>query len=387
MANANVLYPGQTIGILGDSISSPELLVRAKKMGFNVGMYSSNENSKAMQLADYKYIGPLNDKQALKMFAERCDVVMYNNDSIDSEIIRYISKFTSVPQKDSLLDIIQDRLIERSFFETLNINMAPYATIVTLEDVYQAINSIGYPAILKPIQRGLLGGKELLIKNQADIVAASGLLDAGTYILESYVVHDIDYSIIVTRKEDGSRVIFPTVEVIYHGEQIMTAFTPAKLDPDVDKEMKRITSEIANNVDYVGTFEVSLFLAKNGSIYVNRVAPVLSPAGFVFDYATNANEFEQHLRAIAGLPLTKTISGIPTIFQTIRQKEYQRVQTQWVIKDNWHFTFYGNNPKNDEVSVGHVLIPTKSLSSTLMQVEATGIWNDIDFKTKYEKQQ
>lgn len=265
--------------------------------------------------------------------------------------------------------------------------MAPYATIVTLEDVYQAINSIGYPAILKPIQRGLLGGKELLIKNQADIVAASGLLDAGTYILESYVVHDIDYSIIVTRKEDGSRVIFPTVEVIYHGEQIMTAFTPAKLDPDVDKEMKRITSEIANNVDYVGTFEVSLFLAKNGSIYVNRVAPVLSPAGFVFDYATNANEFEQHLRAIAGLPLTKTISGIPTIFQTIRQKEYQRVQTQWVIKDNWHFTFYGNNPKNDEVSVGHVLIPTKSLSSTLMQVEATGIWNDIDFKTKYEKQQ
>lgn len=85
-------------------------------MGFNVGMYSSNEDSKAMQLADYKYIGPIDDKQTLKMFAERCDVVMYDNDFIDSDIIRYISEFTSVPQSDGLLDIIQDRLIERSFF-------------------------------------------------------------------------------------------------------------------------------------------------------------------------------------------------------------------------------------------------------------------------------
>ncbi|WP_243685996.1 hypothetical protein [Lentilactobacillus rapi] len=116
MAKANVLYPGQTIGILGEGPSTPVLLMTAKRMGFNVGMYSSNEDSKAMQLADYKYIGPIDDKQTLKMFAERCDVVMYDNDFIDSDIIRYISEFTSVPQSDGLLDIIQDRLIERSFF-------------------------------------------------------------------------------------------------------------------------------------------------------------------------------------------------------------------------------------------------------------------------------
>ncbi len=130
--------------------------------------------------------------------------------------------------------------------------MVPYSTIVTLEDIYQAINSIGYPAILKPIQRGLNGGKELLIKNQADIVLASGFLDSGTYILESYVEHDTDYSVVVTRTESGSEVVFPPVEVIYEGDQLMTAYTPAKLDASVEKEMKRITAEIAGNVDYVG---------------------------------------------------------------------------------------------------------------------------------------
>lgn len=383
MANANVIYPGQTIGILGDSISTPTLLARAKQMGFNVGMHSSNENSKAMELADYKYIGPYTDKETLKMFAERCEAVIYDNQFIDSDVIRYISQYTAVPQRDGLLDIVQDRLIERTFFETLNINMVPYSTIVTLEDIYQAINSIGYPAILKPIQRGLNGGKELLIKNQADIVLASGFLDSGTYILESYVEHDTDYSVVVTRTESGSIVMFPPVEVMYEGDQLMTAYTPAKLDPSVKKEMTRITNEIANNLDYVGTFEVTLFLAKSGSIYVSRVAPKLSAAGFVFDYAANADEFEQHLRAIAGLPLTQIIPGIATVYQAIRQQEYQRVQTQWVIKDNWHFTFYGNEPADDHQLVGHVLIPTKSISDTLVKLEATGIWHDIDYKTKY----
>lgn len=383
MANTNVIYPGQTIGIFGDSISTPTLLARAKQMGFNVGMYSSNENSKAMELADYKYIGPYTDKETLKMFAERCVAVIYDNQFIDSDVIRYISQFTAVPQQDGLLDIVQDRLIERTFFETLNINMVPYSTIVTLEDIYQAINSIGYPAILKPIQRGLNGGKELLIKNQADIVLASGFLDSGTYILESYVEHNTDYSVVVTCTESGSIVMFPPVEVIYEGDQLMTAYTPAKLDPSVKKEMTRITNEIANNLDHVGTFEVTLFLAKSGSIYVSRVAPKLSPAGFVFDYAANADEFEQHLRAIAGLPLTQIIPGIATVYQAIRQQEYQRVQTQWVIKDNWHFTFYGNEPSDDHQLVGHVLIPTESISDTLIKLEATGIWHDIDYKTKY----
>ncbi len=115
MANANVIYPGQTIGILGDSISTPTLLAHAKQMGFNIGMYSSNENSKAMEQAAYKYIGPYNDKETLKMFAERCDAVIYDNQYIDSDVVRYISQFTAVPQQDGMLDIVQDRLIERTF--------------------------------------------------------------------------------------------------------------------------------------------------------------------------------------------------------------------------------------------------------------------------------
>ncbi|WP_268912650.1 ATP-grasp domain-containing protein [Lentilactobacillus sp. SPB1-3] len=384
MANENVVYPGQIIGVIGESNSNLSLITTAKRMGFKVAIFSNNEDPTMIHVSDYQYMGDFNDKAALKMFAERCDVVIYNNDQIGSDIINYLADYTRIPQNTELLDINQDRLIERSFFETLNMNMVPYSTIIELEDLYQAINSIGYPAILKPIQRGLMGGQELYIEKQSDIVKASGMLDTGTYILESYVKHDIDYTVVVTRSADSDRVVFPVIEDIYHQNRLITSFTPAQLESGLEDEMNRIANEIANNLDYVGTFEVSFFVSDNGSIYVNKIAPNVGIAGFVFEYSLSIDQIEQHLRAIAGLPLMKPIKGIPTVLQTISENDYSRIQTQWVIKDNWHFNFYGLSNGAHKI-VGHILIPTESIPKTLMQLEGTNIWRDVDFETKYKK--
>ncbi len=387
MAVENVIYPGQAIGVIGNGISTQFLIMTAKKMGFKIGIYTPDESNPALNLADFKYIGSLTDKKTLQIFAERCDAIIYNSEDIDSDLIKFLYQFTFVPQNGELLDIMQDRLIERTFFETININMTPYVTIISLQDIYQSISSIGYPAILKPIQRNIPGSGELLIKNQADIVKASGLLATGTYILESYVEHDIDYSVVVGRSADGKSVVFPTIEVMYDPKlhQVANAFSPAKVDKNIDKEMKRIASEISKNINYVGTFEISFYVSTSGSIYVNKVSPTLSTAGFVFDFGLNVSETEENLRAVAGMPLTQPKSNLPTIFQIIRKKDYPRVQTQWVLKDNWHFNFYGNTEAKDEEAIGHILIPTDSISESLIQIEATKIWDELDYKSKYEK--
>ncbi|WP_283679079.1 ATP-grasp domain-containing protein [Lentilactobacillus sp. Marseille-Q4993] len=384
MANNNYLYPNQVIGIIGESFSNLSLVSAAKKMGFKVALYSKDDESDVAQLSDYNYVGSYADEESLKMFAERCDIVIYNNDQISASVIDYISQYTNVPQQSTLLDINQDRLMERSFFETLNINMVPYSTIINLEDLYQSLNSIGYPAILKPIQKGIAGTRELLIRNQTDVVGASGLLDLGTYILESYVKHDIDYTVVATRSADGNRIIFPVVEDMYDENRLVTSFTPAKINGSLEKEITRITNEIANNLDYVGTFEVSFFVSEGGSIYINKIAPNLGMAGLVFEYALSIGQFEQHLRAVAGLPLSKPIKGIPTVLQAIFKNDYARIKTQWVIKDNWHFSFYGIDSDTSS-PIGHILIPTESIPDTLMQLEGTNIWSQVDFKSKYEK--
>ncbi|MCY9806670.1 ATP-grasp domain-containing protein [Lentilactobacillus senioris] len=384
VADERILYPGATIGVIGDDQSSVSLIVTAQRMGFKVAMYSLDETNEAMQMADYKYLGPLADQKALQQFAERCDVITYNSDRIDPEIVRFLSRYTALPQRDHLLEIMQDRLIERSFFDSLNINMAPYTTVVNLEDVYQGINSIGYPAILKPIQRGLLNGRQLFIKSAKDIVDASGLLDAGTYVLESFIEHQRDYAVVVTRDGVGNRTVFPTTELIYKAGQVTTAFTPSEIDPLVDQEIKRIANEIAFNLDYIGTFEITFFLSENGTIYVNKVAPNLGMAGLIFQYAANTDQFTEHLKAISGLPLTNVLESLPTVMQTIRRRDFERIKTQWVIKNDWHFSFYQDAGSNPDTIVGIILIPTESVSQTLKQIESTSIWDDIDFNSKYQ---
>lgn len=387
VADERILYPGATIGVIGDDQSSVSLIVTAQRMGFKVAMYSLDDTTEAMQVADYKYLGPLADKKALQLFAQRCDVVTYNSERIDPDIVRFLSRYTALPQRDHLLEIMQDRLIERSFFDSLNINMAPYTTVVNLEDVYQGINSIGYPAILKPIQRSLLNGKQLFIQSAKDIVDASGLLDAGTYVLESFIEHQRDYAIVVTRDGAGNRTIFPTAELIYQAGQVTTAFTPPILDPLVDQEMQRIANEIALNLDYVGTFEITFFLSDTGTIYVNKVAPNLGRAGLIFEYAANTNQFNEHLKAIAGLPLTNVLKGLPTVMQVIRRRDFERIKTQWVIKNDWHFSFYQEAGSEPDDIVGVILIPTESVSQTLKQIESTSIWDDIDFNSKYQNEE
>ncbi|WP_252893730.1 ATP-grasp domain-containing protein [Lentilactobacillus senioris] len=213
---------------------------------------------------------------------------------------------------------------------------------------------------------------------------ASGLLDAGTYVLESFIEHQRDYAVVVTRDGLGNRAIFPTVELIYKDGQVTTAFTPPEIDPLVDQEIKRIANEIAFNLDYVGTFEITFFLSENGTIYVNKVAPNLSQAGLIFEYAANTDQFTEHLKAISGLPLTNVLPSLPTVMQTVRRRDFERIQTQWVIKNDWHFSFYQDASSDLDTIVGIILIPTESVSQTLKQIESTSIWDDIDFNSKYQ---
>src|SRR5699024_12671613 len=119
-------------------------------MGFKVAAYGSNAESPTLREADMAIVGRGNDQLQLQKFAERCDLVIYESEQVSSESIKFIQRFTNVPQGSEALELMQDRLLERTFFEQINVNIAPYSTIVSLDDIYQAISSIGFPCVLKP---------------------------------------------------------------------------------------------------------------------------------------------------------------------------------------------------------------------------------------------
>ncbi|AKP65368.1 phosphoribosylaminoimidazole carboxylase (NCAIR synthetase) [Levilactobacillus koreensis JCM 16448] len=375
MANT-VLYPGDTIGVVGSSANAAMLVTTARKMGLRVGAYGADETSEALQLADFKAVGSAKDRDKLQHFAESCAAIVYDSDRVSTDVIKFLAQFTRIPQGSDMLEMMQDRLLERAFFEQLNVNIAPYATIINLDDVYQSVNSIGYPCVLKPIQKEWSHGRELVIKTQTDIAKAAGLLDWGTYILESQVAYDREYSILVARDQDGNQQAFPITEVQSVDDRPIRTWVPAQVDDAVAGEIHRVASEVAKNVSYVGIFEVSFYLTSSGAIYVKKIVPAPSETGYVFEAAATIDEFSEHLRAIAGLPLAEPQILTPAVTASFTAGQLSAMRTQWQLKANWHFNFYHLRHQQDNETMGHIAVQGPSVKPILDQLDDTGIWSE-----------
>lgn len=370
-----VLFPGDTLGIIGDSSNGIILAQTAKRLGFKVIVYATNEGSPTLADADVKIVGDFSDKAKLQDFAERCDLVMYESEHISSEVIAYLQKFTKVPQGSETLEIVQDRLLERAFFEQMNINIAPYATIVSLEDVYQAVSSIGYPCVLKPIQKGFGPKRQQIIRKQTDIAKCADIIDMGTYILESWIPYNKELSVIMTRDYDGNLAYFPVIETRYKENRLNEAIVPANIQPDVEEEVKRLAGEIVSGLKYVGALEVAFYLTESGSLYVKRIVPALHNSGYVFDKATNVSMFEQHLRTLVKMRLVDVKLVQPAGMVMIEEENIDDIRTQWVLKNNWYYTFFRYPESMRPQPEGYIIVLAESEMEIKQQIESTGIWD------------
>ncbi len=361
--------------MIGSSANAAMLVTTARKMGLRVGAYGADETSEALQLADFKAVGSNKDRDKLQHFAESCSAVVYDSEQVSTSVVNFLGSYTQVPQGSDMLEMMQDRLLERAFFEQLNVNIAPYATIINLDDVYQSVNSIGYPCVLKPIQKEWSHGRELVIRTQTDIAKAAGLLDWGTYILESQIAYEREYSILVARDQAGDQQAFPITEVQSVDDRPQMTWVPAQVDDAVAGEMRRIAGEVAKHVNYVGVFEVSFYLTASGALYVKKIVPAPSETGYIFADATTVNEFDEHLRAIAGLPLAEPKLLTPAVSATFTTAQLSAIRTQWQLKSDWHFTFYHLRKQPDDAAMGHITVQGHTTKLLLDQLDDTGIWS------------
>lgn len=371
--NNHVLYPGKTLGIIGSGFSGARLAQVAQRSGFRVGAYGSQSGDATVQQANFGVIGSLTDKDKLKEFAQECDAITYVGSHVDAAVIEYISQFSWVPQGKDTLEVIQDRLLERAFFDQINVNIAPYVTVIGLDDLYQSIDSIGYPAVLKPIQRGL-GERSMIINKQSDITKAADFLETGTYVLESYIPHAHEYSLVIAKGHQDTQT-FPLMELNLDHHQLIEAATPAELADDVLTEIMRIGTSVAQQLQYFGVFEIGFYLTDTGTLYVKGITPALTIQGTLFDQTSNVDQYEQHLRAIIGVALQPIKTLQPAIMMTIQNNQMDGIRTQWLLKDNWQFTFYQQTPESHSVTVGHVLISGAPLDKLQLQVDNTEVWD------------
>lgn len=372
----DAIYPGSTLGIIGINRNGAALIAAAKKAGFNVGVYVDRSQPSVTKMADFTIVGAMNDRAKLTQFGEACDAIIYQTPNVDSRVLHFLSQYAVIPQGINALEIVQDRLMERAFLDQVNINIAPYVTVVSLDDVYQSIDSIGYPALLKPIQRGI-GENSMLIERQSDITRAADFIDTGTYLLESWIEHTNEYT--MTAATDGKDTeIFPLAQLHYNDKrQLISVATPANIHDDMLKEMQRIVKSVAASLEYRGVFSVNFYVTSTGTLYVKNIEPGLTSIANIYDVTANVDQYEEQLRSAVGMPLHVITPLQIGLLMVVRNYQSRAIQRQWLLKNNWQFRFFNDVGDDVQAILGFVWVTGgDNLAALKNQVDDTEVWND-----------
>lgn len=296
------LAQGATIGILGGGQLGRMLSVAASRLGFKSHIFEPGANPPAGQVADAVTTAPYSDLDALAAFAKSVDVVTFEFENIPAEALDAVEKLRPVLPARNALATSQDRITEKEFLSDLGLNVAPYANVETAADLAAAVASVGTPSILKTRRFGYDGKGQSRLKTPDDAAKAWGDLGNTPSVLEGFIDFSHEVSVIGARSQSGEVVCYDPGENVHRDGILHTTTLPANLTTAQRTDAVILTGQILNALDYVGVMGVELFVTPTGLV-VNEIAPRVHNSGHWTQNGCVIDQFEQHIRAVAGWPL------------------------------------------------------------------------------------
>lgn len=368
------LLTNNTIGIIGGGQLGRMMALAAKAMGYRIIVLDPTADCPVAQVSDEQIVADYDDKVALRELSEKADVVTYEFENIDYDALKMTQNLVSVPQGSELLSITQDRILEKAYLESANINIAPYAVIVDKEEIESEIKSIGYPAVLKTAQGGYDGKGQVILHDANDIDTAARLLRYGSCVLEAWIPFEKEISIVVARNLDGQVETFPVAENVHVNNILHTTIAPANVTNDVHEEAEEIAKKLADVLQLCGVLAVEMFVTNSGAIYVNELAPRPHNSGHFTIEACSISQFTQHIRAIVGLPLVKPELLKPAVMINILGQHVEAVNEHMADYPQWFVHYYGKKEAKINRKMGHITVLTDEPKAILSEIEETQIW-------------
>jgi len=295
--------PGGTIGILGGGQLGRMLALAAARLGLKTHIYSDEDNAPAFQVAAFRTHARYDNEAALAAFAGACDVVTFEFENVPSATAEFLADHVPVNPNPKALAICQDRLAEKNFVASLGLKTPAFASVTSGNDAVAAVAKVGVPAVLKTCRMGYDGKGQAKIGREGDIVRAMDGFKGAPAILESFVDFSFEASVIAARGADGTFAAYDPPENAHENHILKRSSVPSRLGATQVHEAKAIARKIADAFGYVGVFAVELFVARDGSLLVNEIAPRVHNSGHWTIEACIVSQFEQHIRAVAGWPL------------------------------------------------------------------------------------
>ncbi|WP_425051663.1 5-(carboxyamino)imidazole ribonucleotide synthase [Psychromarinibacter sp. S121] len=296
------LTPGATIGILGGGQLGRMLSVAASRLGFLTHIYEPGAEPPAGHVAHRVTTAPYEDEKALKTFAASVDVITYEFENIPTAALDLLESLKPIHPGRQALATSQDRLTEKTFLRELGLGTAPFAAVDSAEDLAKAIDEIGTPAILKTRRFGYDGKGQARLRSPEDADSALADMNGAPAILEGFVDFSMEISVIAARGANGEVAAFDPGENVHKDGILDTTTVPARISAALKTDAILLAGRILNALDYVGVLGVELFVTPQG-LLVNEIAPRVHNSGHWTQTGCVSDQFEQHIRAVAGWPL------------------------------------------------------------------------------------
>jgi 5-(carboxyamino)imidazole ribonucleotide synthase len=296
------LGPGATIGILGGGQLGRMLSVAASRLGFRTHVFEPAASPPAADVSHHVTCASYDDAKALAAFAASVDIITYEFENIPTAALDLLETTRRVHPNRRALAISQDRIAEKEFLSSIGLTTAPWHAVNSTADLDAAVAIIGLPAILKTTRLGYDGKGQARLRDPADAAPALAAMHGAPAILEGFIPFTHEVSVIAARSHSGEVACYDPGENVHRNGILHTTTVPARLTPGRRSDAILIAAQILNALDYVGVLGVELFVTPEGLI-VNEIAPRVHNSGHWTQNGCAVDQFEQHIRAIAGWPL------------------------------------------------------------------------------------
>jgi len=348
------------IGIIGGGQLGRMMAIAARQMGYKIGVLEPGPDGPLAQIADLEINAPYSDEIALRQLLDASDVTTYEFENISAETVADLAAHGNLPQGPRPVAITQHRLLEKNAINDAGYRTAPYADVTKPELLDNAISQIGFPAILKTVTGGYDGKGQWLLRSPDDLALAREVVAERPCVLEGFVNFSKEISVIVTRSITGEIQTFEPVENIHKNGILHLSMVPARISPELAAKATSIARGLMERLDFVGTLAIEMFVVPDSNgvedIVINELAPRPHNSGHLTIDAHNVSQFEQHIRAVTGLPLLEPYRIAPAVMVNLLGQHVDYALEQWQKPEfSWgNMHLYGKAENKRDRKVGHL---------------------------------
>lgn len=365
------------LGIIGGGQLGMMITEAAKKMPEHISkiiVLDPTENCSAVQVGAEQIIADFKDKDAIIELSNKSDIITYEIESGDSEVLKLVEKNSEINPSPDTLRTIQDKFLQKSFLKENNIPVPEFIKIQNIGDVKQGLKFFGYPALLKARRDAYDGRGNFKINSEKEIQTAYDYFKGQNLMLEKFVPFQMEVSVIASRNTKGQIKTYPLVENIHEENILRETIAPARVSDDVTQKAEKIANTTMDVLKGAGVFGIEMFVTKDDQIVINEIAPRVHNSGHHTLQSSETSQFEQHLRAILGLNLGNTKLVYPTIMYNILgaksfEGEYKPLE---ISEESLFLKMYGKKISKPLRKLGHFnLIGTnnESINQLLEKLE------------------